>query len=112
VITSFRDEDEATWKLPGHNYSFKFHWPDKKQQTSRKIKKSRIFLSALTTDWTTGVRSPPEAEDFFSSLCVQTSFEAHPASYTVGNGGLFPGGKARSGLESDHTPSSVEVKNE
>jgi hypothetical protein len=29
-------------------------------------------LHRLTTDWKTGVRSPAEAEDFSSSLCVQT----------------------------------------
>jgi hypothetical protein len=46
----------------------------------------------LTTDWTTGVRSPTEAEDFSSSLCVQTGSEARPASYPMGTGGPFPGG--------------------
>jgi hypothetical protein len=38
---------------------------------------------------------------------------AHPASYPMGTGGSFPGGKARPGRDSDHSPpSSVEVKNE
>jgi hypothetical protein len=46
-----------------------------------------------TTDWTTGVRSPTEAMDFSSSLCVQTSSHSHPASYPMGTGGLFPGVK-------------------
>jgi hypothetical protein len=32
---------------------------------------------------------PAEAKDFSSSLCVQTSSEAHPASYSVGTGVLF-----------------------
>jgi hypothetical protein len=41
-------------------------------------------------DWTTGVWSPAEAKDFFSSLCVQTSSETHPASYQMGTGGSFP----------------------
>jgi hypothetical protein len=45
----------------------------------------------LTTDWTTGVRSPAEAKDFSSSLCVQTSFETHPASYPMGTGCPFLG---------------------
>jgi hypothetical protein len=40
-----------------------------------------------------GVRSPAEAKDFSSSLCVQTISEAHPASYPVGAGGPFPGVK-------------------
>jgi hypothetical protein len=38
---------------------------------------------------------------------------AHPASYTVGTGGSFPGGKARPGRDADHSPhSSAEVKEE
>jgi hypothetical protein len=35
-------------------------------------------------DRATGIRSPGEAEDFSSSLCVQTSSEAHPPSYPLG----------------------------
>jgi hypothetical protein len=67
----------------------------------------------LITDWTTGVRSQTEAEDFSSSLCVQTDSGAHPASCTIGTGGPFPGGKARPGRDADHLPpSSAEVKNE
>jgi hypothetical protein len=67
----------------------------------------------LTTDWTTGVRSPTEAENFSSSLCVQTGSGAHPASCTLGNGGPFPEGKALPGRDFDHSPpSSAEVKNE
>jgi hypothetical protein len=70
-------------------------------------------VECLTTDWTTGVRSPTEAEDFSSGLCIQTGSGAHPASCAMGTGGLFPGGKARSGRDADHSPpSSDEVKNE
>jgi hypothetical protein len=59
------------------------------------------------------VRSPTEAEDFPSDLCVQTGCGAHPASYTMGTGGSFPGGKARPRRDADHSPpSSVEVKKE
>jgi hypothetical protein len=59
------------------------------------------------------VRSPTGAEDFFSSPCVQTGSGAHPASYPMGTGGPFPGGKERPGRDADHsTPSSAEVKNE
>jgi hypothetical protein len=58
------------------------------------------------------VRSPIGAEDFSSSPCVQTGSEAHPASYPMGTGGPFPGGKARPGRDADHSPpSSAEVKN-
>jgi hypothetical protein len=47
----------------------------------------------------TGVRSPVEANDVSSSICVQTSSEDHPASYPTGTGGPFPGGKARPGRD-------------
>jgi hypothetical protein len=51
-------------------------------------------------------------KDFPSSLCVQTSSEAHPTCCTMGTGGSFPGGKSRPGRDSDHSPpSSAEVKN-
>jgi hypothetical protein len=53
----------------------------------------------LTTDWTTG-----RGKVFFSSLCIQTSSEAHPASYTMGTGGSFPEGKVRPGHDGDHLP--------
>jgi hypothetical protein len=35
-------------------------------------------------------------KDFSSSLCVQTSSEAHPASCPMGTRGPFPGGKVQS----------------
>jgi hypothetical protein len=41
-----------------------------------------------------GVRSPAEAKDFSSILCVQTGSGAHPASCPMGTGGSFPGGKS------------------
>jgi hypothetical protein len=57
---------------------------------------------------------PGRGRGFFSSsLCVQTSSGAHPASYPMGTGGPFPGGKARPGRDADHSPpSSAEVKYE
>jgi hypothetical protein len=59
------------------------------------------------------VRSPTGAEDFFSSPCVQTGSGAHPASYLMGTGGPFPGGKAQLGRDADHSPLSIaEVKYE
>jgi hypothetical protein len=58
-------------------------------------------------------RSPPEAKDFSSKLCVQTSSEAHPASCTMGTGGSYRGGKARPGRDADYSPlSSAEVDKE
>jgi hypothetical protein len=64
-------------------------------------------------DWTTGVQSLAGAKDFSSSLYIQTSSRAHPASYPVGNEGTFLRGKKRPGYDADHSPlSSAEVKNE
>jgi hypothetical protein len=60
-----------------------------------------------------GVRSPAEAKEFSSNLCVQTGSGAHPASCTMCTGGPFPGGKVRPGRDADHsTHSSAEVVNE
>jgi hypothetical protein len=62
---------------------------------------------------TIGVRSLTGAEDFSSSPCVQTGSGAHSASYPMGTGGPFPGGKARPGRDADHSPpSSVQFKYE
>jgi hypothetical protein len=49
-------------------------------------------------DLAIGVRSPAEAKDSFSNLCVQTGSEAHPASCTMGTGGPFPGTKRGRGV--------------
>jgi hypothetical protein len=59
------------------------------------------------------VRSPAEAREFSSNLCVQTGCGAHRASCPMGTGGPFPRGKARQGLDADHSPPfSAEVVNE
>jgi hypothetical protein len=58
-------------------------------------------VERLATDWSNGVRYPTQAEDFSSTLCVQTGTGAHPASCTMGTGGSFPGGKARPGRDAD-----------
>jgi hypothetical protein len=51
-------------------------------------------------------------KDFSSSLCVQTSSGAHPASCTMGTAGPFPWGRARPGRDADHShPSTAEVEN-
>jgi hypothetical protein len=79
---------------------------------------SRGSLGSIMSDYgmddrAIEVRSPAGAEDFCSIPCVQTGSEAHPASYPMGTGGSFPGGKARPGRDADHsTPSSAEVKSE
>jgi hypothetical protein len=62
-------------------------------------------------DWTAEAQSLTEAEDFSCSLCNQTSYRAHPASYTGGTRGPFPRGKAQPGRDADHFPPSIaEVK--
>jgi hypothetical protein len=56
------------------------------------------------------VRSPAEAKNFSSNLCLQ---DGSWAFCTVGIGGPFPGTKARPGHDADHIPSSSSaVKNE
>jgi hypothetical protein len=80
--------------------------------------RSRVSSGSKVSDYglddrAIGVRSPVGAEDFYSSLSVQTGSGAHPASYPMGTGGPFPGGKARPGRDADHSPSSsAEVINE
>jgi hypothetical protein len=50
---------------------------------------------------------------FSSSLCVQTSSEAHPASYGMSDQRSFPWGKAGPWRDTDHSPSSsAKVQNE
>jgi hypothetical protein len=49
---------------------------------------------------------PDRGRDFSSNPCVQTGSGANPASYPVGTGGPFPGGKARPGRDADHSPPS------
>jgi hypothetical protein len=43
------------------------------------------------------VRSPAEAKNFSSNLCVQTGSGANLASCTMGTGSPFPGGKSAAG---------------
>jgi hypothetical protein len=58
------------------------------------------------------VRPSAGANNYSSSVCVQTSSEAHPASYPKGTGGPFRG-KVRPGRDGNHlSPSSAEVDNE
>jgi hypothetical protein len=49
------------------------------------------------------VRSPADAKDFSSNLCVQTGSGTHP----MGIEGPFPGAKARSGRNADRSPHLV-----
>jgi hypothetical protein len=79
---------------------------------------SRVSSGSIVSDYrlddrAIGVRSPAEAEDFSSNLCVQTGSGAHPAFGKMGTGVPSPGGKARPGRDADHSPpSSAEVVNE
>jgi hypothetical protein len=79
----------------------------------KKVIRAAHSVQCLTTYWTTGFRSPTEAEKFSSNICVQTGSGAHPASYTLGIGDSFPRGKAWLGRDADHSPpSSAEIKKE
>jgi hypothetical protein len=51
--------------------------------------------------------------DYSSTLCAQTSSEAHPAYSPLSTFGPFTGVKRDRGMGlTTHPPSSVEVKNE
>jgi hypothetical protein len=68
----------------------------------------------LTTDRTTGrpELDPPHRQRIFYFACVQTSSEAHLASFPMGTGSPSPGVKARPGRGPDHSPpSTAELKN-
>jgi hypothetical protein len=68
---------------------------------------------SIVSDYALDDRGSIPDRGFFSSLCVQTGSSSHPASYPMGTGGRFPGGKARPGRDADHSPtSSAEVKYE
>jgi hypothetical protein len=59
-----------------------------------------------------GRGSNPGRGKFFSSSQVQTGSGAHTASYPMGTGGNFPGGKVAEACEAHNPPlSSAEVKN-
>jgi hypothetical protein len=96
-----------------YQYFTSFHvLPSFRQSSSIDLFQILLFIP-LTTDWTTGIRSPAEANDFSSSLCVQTSTEAHPASCTIFSVAPFPGGRSRPACDADQSPGpTVEVKNE
>jgi hypothetical protein len=77
--------------------------------TLLRIQRSRDSSLSIVSDYglnirAIGVRSSAEAEDFSSSLCVQTGCGAQPASYQMSAGGPFPGGKERPGRDADHSP--------
>jgi hypothetical protein len=61
-------------------------------------------VSDYGLDWEIEVRSPAEAKDFPSNLCVQTGSGAHPACCTMGTGGPFLGSNARPERDADHSP--------
>jgi hypothetical protein len=67
-----------------------------------------IVLSiVLTTDWTNGVRSPSDENVFSTSLCVQTSSEAHPASCPMSTAAPLPGVKRGRGVTLTTNPHLV-----
>jgi hypothetical protein len=67
------------------------------------INMSRVSSGSIVSDYglddrAIGVRSPAGGKDFSYSLFVQTGTGAHPASCTMGTGGLSPGLKRRRGV--------------
>jgi len=69
---------------------------------------SRVSLGSILSDYRLDDRGSirDRGKGFSSSLCAQTSSEAHSASYPMGTGG-----KAWPRCDADHSPpSSAEVK--
>jgi hypothetical protein len=62
-----------------------------KLQLSKGSRGSSVTIMSWLRIGRLGVRSPAEAKDFSSNLCVQSGSEAHPASCSMGTGGPFPG---------------------
>jgi hypothetical protein len=55
---------------------------------------SSCMLIGIATGWTAGVRFPAGARDISLLHSFQTGSGAHPASYPMGTGSCFSGGKA------------------
>jgi hypothetical protein len=75
---------------------------------------SRISSVSIVSDYGLGDRGsiPDRGKMIFSSsLFVYTGSGSYPASYLVGTGDHFPGGKVRPGRDAD-TASSAEVVSE
>jgi len=54
-------------------------------------RRCRLYSARLMAGWS-GVRFPVQAGNFFLHRIFQTSWGAHPASYSMGTRGLFPWG--------------------
>jgi hypothetical protein len=77
-----------------------------RSSSSINVLKRRVSSGSIVSEyrldyWMIGVPSPAEAKDFSYSLSVQTGSETHPASCLMGNGGPFPGCRARPGRDAD-----------
>jgi hypothetical protein len=73
------------------------------------MKKSNIHFHryfGIATSWTAGVRFLARTRNFSLVHSVQTGFGVQPASFPMGSGGFFTGGKA-----AEVSPSSAEIKN-
>jgi hypothetical protein len=111
--TVFRSHDHRNWTWADFHFCHVFI----ARNTSHKLKQRRAVtnwiwrnysehnragiaqsVQCLTTDWTAGVRSPTQAEEFASTVCVQTGSGAHPASCTGGTGCSFLGVKRGRGV--------------
>jgi hypothetical protein len=69
------------------------------------------YIYRLITDWMTGVRSPAEGKDFYSSL-FPDQFWGPPNLLYSGTGGSFPGVRRGGAWRWTLTPSRAEIKNE
>jgi hypothetical protein len=76
-----------------------------KTSQSRSVR-SRGSSVSIVSDYGLDDRAliPDRGRGFSSSVWVQTGSGAHPASYPMGTGDPFSGGKARPGRHADHSP--------
>jgi hypothetical protein len=95
------------------SFSKRISWTKQRPHSSKSLFTNRHVSIALgygLDDRSSRVRFPAGAGDFSLHYRVQNGSGAHPASYSMGTGGSFPGSKA-AGCEADHSPqSSAEVK--
>jgi hypothetical protein len=80
-------------------------------QRTERFRNFPQYLHTSISDWLQTERPGFDRQQrqriFSLASCVQASYEAHPASCTLGTRGPLPGGKARTGRDANHSPHLV-----
>jgi hypothetical protein len=98
---------ETSFSSHHNQYTNKSTWKWSQEFLYINIFKTCTVSGYALSDRAIEVRSPTEARDLSSNLCVQTGSRAHPASCPMDTRGPFQGGKALPGREADHGPHLV-----